>query len=90
MVELNMRPQEAVRQLENAIDASLDEEGYRTAAGYRPTFERVADKAGGRAVYALAGELTETVFCGDCPTPADANETAERVIDDRLYTDGGE
>ena len=30
-----MHPQEAVRQLENAIDASLDEEGYRTAAGYR-------------------------------------------------------
>jgi len=85
-----MRPQEAVRQLENAIDASLDEEGHRSAAGYRPTFERVADQAGGQAVYTLAGELAETVVCGDCPTPADANETAERVLADRRYTDGGE
>jgi len=31
-----MHPEEAVRQLEYAIDASLDETGQRTAAGYRP------------------------------------------------------
>jgi len=42
-----MHPEEAVRQLEYAIDASLDETGQRTAAGYRPTFERVADHADG-------------------------------------------
>lgn len=85
-----MHPQEAVRQLEDVIDASLDETGQRRAAGYRPTFERVAADADGKAVYALAGALTEEVVDGDCPTPAEANETAERVLHDRAYTDGGE
>ncbi len=84
-----MEPEEAVRQLEYAIDASLDETGQRTAAGYRPTFERVAANADGEAVYALAGELTAEVFAGDRPTPAEANATAERVLSDRAYTDGG-
>jgi len=85
-----MEPQEAVRQLEYAIDASLDETGQRTAAGYRQTFERVADRADGSAVYALAGELAAEVVAGDRPTPAEANATAERVLDDWAYTDGGE
>ena len=85
-----MRPEEAVRQLEYAIDASLDEIGQRAAAGYRPTFERVADRADGAAVYALAGELADEVVCGDCPSPTEANEAAERVLADRAYTDGGE
>jgi len=84
-----MEPQEAVRQLEYAIDASLDETGQRTAAGYRQTFERVADRADGSAVYALAGELAAEVVAGDRPTPAEANATAERVLDDWAYTDGG-
>ncbi|MDZ5812345.1 hypothetical protein U4E84_13430 [Halorubrum sp. AD140] len=85
-----MHPEEAVRQLEYAIDASLDETGQRTAAGYRPTFERVAERADGGAVYALAGELAGAVVDGDCPSPAEANATAERVLSDRAYTDGGE
>ena len=85
-----MEPQEAVRQLEYAIDASLDETGQRTAAGYRQTFERVADRADGSAVYALAGELADEVVAGDRPTPAEANATAERVLDDWAYTDGGQ
>ena len=84
-----MEPEEAVRQLEYAIDASLDEEGRRSAAGYRPTFERVADRADGSAVYTLAGDLTDRVFAGDCPSPAEANDVADRVLDDRMYTDGG-
>lgn len=85
-----MQPKEAVRQLEYVIDASLDATGQRRAAGYRPTFERVAADADGKAVYALAGELTDCVIDGDCPTPADANATADRVLRDRAYTDGGE
>ena len=84
-----MQPEEAVRQLEYAIDASLDETGQRTAAGYRPTFERVAERADGAAVYDLACDLTDEVVAGDRPTPAEANATAERVLDDRAYTDGG-
>lgn len=84
-----MRPEEAVRQLEYAIDASLDEEGSRSAASYKPTFERVATRADGRAVYALATELAETVADGTRPSPAEANAVADRVVDDRLYTDGG-
>ncbi|ELZ42341.1 hypothetical protein C471_04860 [Halorubrum saccharovorum DSM 1137] len=84
-----MEPEEAVRQLECAIDASLDETGQRTAATYRPTFERVADRADGGAVYALAGALADEVVAGDRPTPAEANATAERVLDDWAYTDGG-
>ena len=84
-----MEPQEAVRQLEYAIDASLDETGQRTAAGYRQTFERVADRADGSAVYALASELADEVAAGDRPNPAEANATAERVLDDWAYTDGG-
>jgi len=84
-----MQPEEAVRQLEYAIDASLDETGQRTAAGYRPTFERVADRADGRAVYALAGALADAVAAGDRPSPAEANATADRVLDDWAYTDGG-
>ncbi|WP_128905816.1 hypothetical protein [Halorubrum amylolyticum] len=85
-----MKPEEAVRQLEYAIDASIDETGRRTAAGYRPTFERVADRAGGDAVYALAGALADEVVAGDRPTPAEADATAERVLGDLAYTDGGE
>ncbi len=84
-----MQPQEAVRQLEDAIDAALDEEGQRSAAGYRPIFERVAERADGDAVYALAGDLTTDVFGGDRPTPAEADAAAERVLRDRAYTDGG-
>ena len=84
-----MKPEEAVRQLEYAIDASLDETGQRAAAGYRPVFERVADRADGAAVYALAGALSDEVVDGFCPTPAEANATAERVLDDWAYTDGG-
>jgi len=50
----------------------------------------VADHADGSAVYALAGKLADEVVGGDRPTPAgEANETAERVLDDRAYTDGG-
>jgi len=81
-----MEPQEAVRQLEYAIDASLDQTGQRAAAGYRHTFERVAERADGSAVYALASDLVS----GDCPSPAEADATADRVLDDRAYTDGGE
>jgi len=85
-----MEPEEAVRQLEYAIDASLDETGQRSAAGFRPTFEHVAERADGDAVYALATRLTGEVVDGDCPSPAEANTTARRVLDDRMYTDGGE
>lgn len=85
-----MRPEEAVRQLEYTIDASLDEIGQRAAAGYRPTFERVAERADGSAVYDLAGELCEDVVDGSCPSPAEANAVADRVLDDWAYTDGGE
>ena len=85
-----MQPEEAVRQLEYAIDASLDETGQRTAATYRPTFERVADRADGGAVYTLACDLAGEVVAGDCPSPAEANASAERVLDDWAYTDGGE
>jgi hypothetical protein len=85
-----MEPQEAVRQLEYAIDASLDETGQRTAAGYRPTFERVAERADGSAVYALACDLADDVADGDRPSPAEANASADRVLDDWAYTDGGE
>ena len=85
-----MQPQEAVRQLEYAIDASLDQTGQRAAAGYRPTFERVAERADGSAVYTLACDLTDEVVSGDCPSPAEANATADRVLDDWAYTDGGE
>jgi len=85
-----MEPQEAVRQLEYAIDASLDETGQRTAAGYRPTFERVAERADGAAVYDLACDLADEVVAGNRLTPAEADATAERVLDDWAYTDGGE
>ena len=84
-----MEPEEAVRQLEYAIDASLDETGQRAAAGYRPTFERVADRADGSAVYTLASKLADEVVAGDRPNPAEANATADRVLDDWAYTDGG-
>jgi hypothetical protein len=84
-----MEPEEAVRQLEYAINASLDQTGQRTAAGYRPTFERVAERADGSAVYTLACDLAGAVVDGDCPSPAEANATAERVLDDWAYTDGG-
>ncbi len=84
-----MEPQEAVRQLEYAIDASLDQTGQRAAAGYRQTFERVAERADGSAVYDLACDLADEVVSGDCPSPAEANATAERVLDERVYTDGG-
>jgi len=85
-----MEPEEAVRQLEYAIDASLDETGQRTAAGYRPTFERVADRADGGAVYELASQLSASVVDGERPSPAAANRRAERVLDGWAYTDGGE
>ncbi|WP_435074208.1 hypothetical protein [Halorubrum sp. HHNYT27] len=84
-----MEPEEAVRQLEYAIDASLDETGQRAAAGYRPTFERVADRADGSAVYTLASKLADEVVAGDRPNPSEANATADRVLDDWAYTDGG-
>jgi hypothetical protein len=85
-----MEPTEAVRQLEDAIDASLDVDGRRSAAGYRPTFEHVADHADGDAVYTLAGELADEVVAGEFPSPAEANAEAERVLGDWAYTDGGE
>ncbi|MWV64034.1 hypothetical protein GRS48_04235 [Halorubrum sp. JWXQ-INN 858] len=85
-----MHPEEAVRQLEYAIDASLDEEGRRSAAGYRPTFERVADRADGTAVYAVAGDLANRVVAGERPSPAEADDVADRVLADRAYTDGGQ
>ncbi|SFR30647.1 MULTISPECIES: hypothetical protein [Halorubrum] len=85
-----MEPEEAVRQLEYTIDVSLDEIGQRAAAAYRPTFERVAERADGTAVYDLAGELSQEVVDGSRPSPAEANAVAERVLDDWAYTDGGE
>ncbi len=85
-----MEPEEAVRQLEYAIDASLDEAGRRSAAGFRPTFERVADRADGGAVYELACQLSTEVADGRHPLPADVDATADRVLRDRAYTDGGE
>ncbi|MES3161526.1 MAG: hypothetical protein PPP55_08160 [Halorubrum sp.] len=85
-----MEPEEAVRELEYAIDASLDEAGRRNAAGLRPTFERVAERGDGDAVYRLATQLTGDIVDGDCPSPAEANAAARQVLDDQLYTDGGE
>ncbi|ELZ55044.1 MULTISPECIES: hypothetical protein [Halorubrum] len=85
-----MEPEEAVRQLEYTIDASLDDVGQRAAASYRPTFERVAERADGGAVYELARQLSATVADGERPSPAAANRRAERVLDDWAYTDGGE
>lgn len=84
-----MRPEEAVRQIEYAIDANLEETGQRSAAGYRHTFERVAERADGRAVYELARELAAEISAGSRPDPAEANATAETVLADRAYTDGG-
>jgi len=85
-----MHPEEAVRQLEYAIDASLDETGQRTAAGYRPTFERARRRPRRRECRIRARRQTgRRGRRGDRPTPAEANETAERVLDDRAYTDGG-
>lgn len=85
-----MEPEEAVRQLEYTIDASLDEIGQHAAAGYRPSFERVAEHADGAVVYDLAGELSAKVDAGSCPSPAETNAVAERVLDGWAYTDGGE
>jgi hypothetical protein len=50
----------------------------------------VAERADGSAVYDLAGELCQDVVDGSCPSPAEANAVAERVLDDWAYTDGGE
>jgi hypothetical protein len=40
-------------------------------------------------VYDLAGELSQEVVSGSCPSPAEANAVAERVLNDWAYTDGG-
>jgi len=79
-----------VRQLGYTIVASLDETGQRAAAGYRTAFGRVADRAGGNAVYEVACQLSATVADGERPSPRAANAVAERVLDDWAYTDGGE
>jgi hypothetical protein len=50
----------------------------------------VAERADGSAVYDLAGELSQEVVAGSCPSPVEANAVAERVLDDWAYTDGGE
>lgn len=86
-----MRPEDAVRQLEYVIDASLDEAGSRHAPMYAGTFRRVAEAADGRAVAELADELGAVVRGGRCPRPAEAEAAAERVLGrERALTDGGE
>jgi len=83
-----MHPEEAVRQLEYAIDASLDETGQRTAAGYRPPSSASPTTPTGCRIRARR-QTGRRGRRGDRPTPAGANRTAERVLDDRAYTDGG-
>ena len=51
-----------------------------------------ADRAAQRAVIASIRESypDDAVVGGSCPSPAEANAVAERVLDDWAYTDGGE
>lgn len=76
-----MHPEEAVRQIEYAVDATQEDTGSRVAATYKHTFEDVAEQGSGEDVYSLATELTSEVCDGDCHTPAEVNRVAERVLD---------
>ncbi|WP_313690813.1 hypothetical protein [Halorarum halobium] len=82
-----MRPREAVRQLEYAIDATTTDGGRRCAVTYRRTFERVADDGTGADVADLAAALGTEVRQGNRPSPVEARREADRVLG--VATDGG-
>lgn len=84
-----MYPEEAVKQLRYVIDASIDEEGNRTAPMYGQTFERVAMEGTGQDVTVLADRLSQAVRAGDRPLPQEANRLAEDILSTRQLTDGG-
>lgn len=80
-----MLPQEAVRQIECAVDATQEDTGSRVAATYKKTFEDVAEQGSSRDVYSLATELSSEVCENGCHTPAEVNQAAERILD--AYSD---
>lgn len=82
-----MRPTEAVRQLEYAIDATTTDGGRRCAVTYRRTFERVAHDGTGADVADLAAALGTEVCQGRRPSPAEANRAADEMLG--VATDGG-
>ncbi|XVH31812.1 hypothetical protein ACNS7O_01140 [Haloferacaceae archaeon DSL9] len=86
-----MFPDDAVRQLEYVINASLDESGKRAAPMYGKTFERVAENGTERDVTELAGVLGDEVRNGVRPMPAEADAAAEKILQNRrAMTDGGQ
>ena len=85
-----MHPEEAVRQVQCVINASLDEDGNRTAPMYKPTFKRVASEGCGSDVTVLADKLCAEVRDGARPLPEDVDLLAEQILDgQQTYTDGG-
>lgn len=82
-----MRPTEAVRQIEYAIDATTTDGGRRCAATYQRTFERVASDGTGADVTDLAAKLCGEVCRGNRPSPAEARRSADEVLG--VATDGG-
>lgn len=80
-----MHPEEAVRQIEHAVNATQDDAGSRVAATYRHTFEEVAEQGSEEDVYSLATELSSEVCENGCHTPAEVNQAAERILD--AYSD---
>ena len=85
----SMHPEEAVKQVRYVIDASLDEEGNRTAPMYGQTFERVATEGTGQDVTVLADRIGRACRDGNRPLPAEANMLADEVLSQRTLTDGG-
>ncbi len=85
-----MHPDEAVRQIQCVVNASLDQAGGRTAPMYRPTFRRVAAGGTGADVSALADHLCTEIRRGTCPAPEVAESYARQLLRTRqTLTDGG-
>ncbi|GEM_PF-161839 len=85
-----MHPDEAVRQIQCVVNASLDQSGGRTAPMYRPTFRRVAAAGTGADVSTLAEKLCTDIQRGTCPAPEAAEGYAAQILRSRqAMTDGG-
>lgn len=85
-----MDPRDAVKQLEYVFDANTNDVGVRSAKMYSQTFQRVDEEGSTGDLTTVACELGSRIRSGARPSVGEADAIANRVIDHRALTDGGD
>ena len=87
-----MHPDDAVRTLEYDVASTLDADSFShwEAEMYGESVEYVAENGTTSDVCALLDAIDDEIEDGYRPEPGRIDDIAQRLLDDRPLTDGGE